>query len=226
MNKRTVFVITENNDFWKKIDEHFRPFKHVLCKRSTSVSEFKTVLSETPFSGVIVDLKVLLKTTPNEKEFFNQLENSFSVGRVSVSRTEDIVSGFVKGKSFKGHLFFEYYYHLLQFHTQDRFVRFEFRQKAILNLRISFMSQLNPLLTNSLNISMGGMFVICPQPPPVGTELSIQIHDIPEMGNLSACVKWSIPWGVSRTHISGFGVEFQKPLNDQQIDLLKTMFRI
>ncbi|MBI3556244.1 MAG: PilZ domain-containing protein, partial [Deltaproteobacteria bacterium] len=152
----------------------------------------------------------------------NDLTDSLPVAKMRLDPQTAQIMASVETEALVGAQLFTYVAERLKSQKLQRQIRRFPRKKTLFNLRVrhEFFGK-EDFLTNTVDMSQDGMFVIAGVSPPQGTQLRIQVQELGGEAWIEAVVRWCVPWGRSTSHYPGFGVQFKSIDPAQERKLLQ-----
>lgn len=181
-----------------------------------TVTDYKIWARTNHAHGVMIDMKTLLRGDHDERFYINELSKFLPVAKVRCVPGKDMLTGSFEWEGSSSDeageedFLVDFVGTMKQF--EDSLLRRDsVRKPVILNLCIHHVTFPAPLLTNTVNVSMGGLFFICTLPLPKDRWVQVEFADFRELPLLRAEIRWHLEWGKTRNHYAGFGVKFEHP---------------
>lgn len=184
------------------------------------VDKMSGMATVTPYSGLIIDLLTLVRCSREEKVVAYELINLYPVLRVKWnSRKKEICLSPLE-QSFSPDTATT-----LRFFIDSRCRPFpprRLRSQNRKNYNLHVLLTVDgtdvdeiPTRTFTLNISRGGVFVHTCRSFAKGDAVSLRFVEFPDLPPFAATVRWSVPWGGSRS-VPGVGLRFDTLTEEQQ----------
>jgi hypothetical protein len=223
MSLSILAVITDNPEIGRACLQDLSKHPEFTVQIIDSIEAFRNWVAGKAITGIIVDLRTLLRSSQEEKNFINELGQAIPVAKVRLLPQAPMIAGSVDAESLSGEAFFNYLIRTLKDSEWQRRVREFPRRTKILNIRAyhEYWGK-EPLLTNTVDLSEGGAFIICTKPPLLDTLVEVEIFELPEVGRLKARIRWILEWGKTTSRYPGLGLQFVG-LTEKQRDQLHGM---
>lgn len=196
------------------------------CDKAGSFREMAAMATETPYSGLIIDLPTLVRCSKEEKVIAYDCINLFPVLRVKwESRQNKInVSPLENHNCHDVESAFRYFIENVCSSFHARTIRKHKRKQVNLSALLcpdeSFADQ-NTRKTFTVTLSKGGVFVYTMEEWRQDAPLWLRFIESRDQTPVPAVVRWSQKWGVSRS-IPGIGMSFGElePRLEKEIECL------
>jgi hypothetical protein len=208
-------VLIANNDadleFFRKSLE---AFEFVQVKEFLSLNDFRENCGNDLYSGFLVDIRTLIRSSSSEKRFFAMLLEVFPVMRVTRKPGTGDFSGLVESKDlgkYRGQALLDAFIQDWCLLNPPREIRVSSRNTIYLSGMISFgdeFSQDQSARVTIENISDGGCFVVTNHDGINHDKLWLVITELRDQTPIECHVKWRKPWGVTTRYLPGIGVAF------------------
>jgi hypothetical protein len=225
--KGKIILIVDNEERQRLYDVPLSHYKNVSIERYKSAREFRnSITKNSHFSGFIIDLRTLIKTKTEEKNFLYELRESFPVMHISHSLDKKTIKGNIGCNSFNDRRLFDYFFHDLCPRFSPRGVRIFKRKNLFLNVYLALsptVSENNLIKANTIDISEGGCFIVTTHFISLDSTSNIYIipKELSDQSPIVCTLKWGLPWGKATHHLPGVGVEFVNP-GVSQIEEIRT----
>lgn len=169
-----------------------------------NLTDLKVHLTQSQYHGVFIDIPSRLQSSVDDKEWSQELENYFPCVGINCNMMNNNIV--VSSKKHLGCSLEDFVSEAGK--GSPRKIRLHDRYEVHLNLSFSFEGRM--INSNSLNLSLGGCFILGSAMPDIGESLSLNIQELSD-SPVEAKVIWHRPWGETQ-HLCGFGVAFEQPL--------------
>lgn len=183
------------------------------------------------FSGFIVDTRAIVNGSPEEKEFFSELEDTFAVLRVNMNPVNMRCTGVIANRTMNETEAFSYFLEQIKA-VKTKTLRKRRRRPVFLNLLVTYLDQNGKAIPgkesmklNTSDASDEGLFVVTMDTIAEGARVKLVIQDFQEKAPIEAEVRWVLPWGHTPYHLPGFGVLVTKMLKSQKEELYRCLSR-
>jgi hypothetical protein len=203
-----------------------------------SVQQCMSVITKrSRFSGIIVDLRTMMKANPGDRDSLHELMEVFPAMRISHSIDKLKVKGTIRDKNFEEENLFDFFFNDLCRNFLPKGIRCTKRYNLFLNVRLDMSQLLQPDVTlppvstdsfirvNTVNISEDGLFIQTCIPLKEIETFTIIINELTDHTAIQCKLKWMLPWGESIHHLPGFGAEFTIIKPNQKEELAAILHR-
>ncbi len=224
--KKLVLICSheESLDLYKS---QLAPYKNIRLESYRTGRDFLDTTSKNKsYCGFMVDLRTILKGSPEDKDFFYELLNSFPVMRISHSKDKKTIKGNFRSKNYLGKEVYDYFLNDICAHFEPRGIRTTSRRHVFLNLLLRFPNrgaESYPVKTNTVDVSESGLFIVDPRPPKKHEPFRVVINELSDSTAIEGTVRWVLPWGESIRHLPGFGCDLKSIKPQQKEELLAIM---
>lgn len=198
-------------------------YKGTNVEEYSTIHQFKKCCPGRKYSGIVVDIRTLIRSTMQEREFFSLLWDGFPVLHISQSTGSNELNCLLEGQEsveLKGKELLDHFIEVKCRKVVPRQVRVHTRKKVFLNTFLYLTKDdKNPLKTNLWDISEGGSFVISTKMKPEGEQVWLKFADFNDKTPICGIVRWHRPWGKNFKQLPGFGIEFEKLSAKQLIEI-------
>lgn len=213
-----VVIVSTEPDVIQTCQQVLNSIPEMKSKIYSELSEFLAEKSDQPISGLVIDLKISMKASPQQKEELSLVESVIPILRVK-KNPKNTLSGICRALSGEGNDFiFSIFKN--QFTIENtRQIRLLPRKQVFLNVRLYSDSNLdisNSKKVNTVNISLGGMFVHTTDEFTPGQKIKLTLEEAKELSYISAIIRWVQAWGRSKSKLPGIGIEFENLTNEQR----------
>lgn len=212
-----VVLISEDNELVKICQDILQSLPNMKMNIYSQLSTFLAEKGDQPISGLIVDLKISMKATGQQKHELNLIESVIPILRIKKNQNQSI-SGICRAISGEGVDFLREIFKTQFTIESTRQIRLLPRKQTYLNVLVSKDNKFDfarAKKMNTVNISLGGMFIHTTDENSRGDKLWIMVEDSKNIGPIEVVIRWVHPWGKSKQQLPGIGVEFLS-LSDAQ----------
>ncbi len=222
MEKQTVIIISANTSLREACQHAFQGFHDLQIETMTDIAHFRAWAPGKSVSAILIELKTLISSSPEERVLINDLTDSLPVAKMRLDPQTEQIMASVDTEALIGPELFNYIVERLKSQRLQRQIRRFPRKKTLFNVRIrhEFFGG-EDFLSSTVDISQDGMFVIAGNSPPLGSQVQIQVQELGGEEWIQAGVRWTVPWGRSTSHFPGFGVQFLQVHPKQERKLLQ-----
>lgn len=191
-----------------------------------SFHELLSLSLENSYSGLLIDLLTLVRSSKEEKSIAYDCLNFYPSLRLKWDARNKSMNLSPLEQARPGDA-----QETLAYFIQSRCKAFTPRSLRRFNRKDTFLSLLlcsggpdadpRTLKTFTVNVSQGGAFVHTTEPLAKNQPVWLRFVDLPDEGAVQARVRWRIEWGACRS-IPGIGVRFDG-LSETRADLIKKM---
>ncbi|OFZ56215.1 MAG: hypothetical protein A2428_02385 [Bdellovibrionales bacterium RIFOXYC1_FULL_54_43] len=177
-----------------------------------SLDALKQNHAKEAFLGFVVDSRAVVSGSPEEKQFFGELEKSFPVLRVTINPLSQKCTGVVHSSTMSEHDAFRWLFDQCS-GAKPKAIRNRRRRPVFLNLTISTglsTSEKEAIRANTADASDEGMFIVSLADKKPGDRVFVTVRDFSDSTPIEGEVRWCLPWGASSHHLPGFGIQITK----------------
>lgn len=218
--KKSICVIVENENIKKHIEIFLcndPVFEVIFC---ASMDEFYNLSKGKLISGLICELKLTMKGQWESRKILGMLDQSILVARVKWDKVKDEIVGIINNTSFEEDTFWNNYILAIKTTSLSRFLRKEDRAQKFWSVEVlEGPVGLKGQKLSTRDVSLGGLFVICPTLPELGFKIKLKIFELKDASPIEAEVKWVHQWGQKDNFPVGFGIEFLRLTANQTKEL-------
>jgi len=181
------------------------------------------------YSGFLVDIRTLIKSSSGEKLLFSHLLQHFPVMRVTKKPGSDTFSGLLESKSLgrlKGQELLDVFVNDLCRKNQPRDIP-SGRQKGIFRSVLLYFSddfQREPEKAVIENLTMKSCFVVTNEVCSKGSHVWLVLTEMNEQAPILCEIKWAKPWTPGSLYLPGYGVSFVE-IMDEQVEELAQLIK-
>lgn len=195
--------------------------KGICCLIVTSLNEVRNLTEGTAFSGLLLDMPIMVKATPAERQALEDLQRALPCAYLNIAPATDSIKLMMVNNLQGSATTLEEFAELSTRFPPRRVVP---KDRTILHLHtlLHYTTETNlPVQTVTLDISSGGCFLFsgCPQPQ-VAAQLSLQLLCLDDPSPIIATVCWCNPFGTPGRPGPGIGVRFERISTTQQEQLI------
>lgn len=181
----------------------------ISCLALTALKEVPTLAAGTPFNGILLDMPVLIKATPTEKLFLEDILKALPSAYVNIAPATEAIKlliatgsqGTAKNLEEFAEICRDFPARLMR--PKDRYPLY---LQAILR---SGPAQATEEQTTTLNVSPSGCFLFSTnQESRLGQMVSITFIGLEDTSPVSATICWLRHWGTGGHCVPGIGVRF------------------
>jgi Tfp pilus assembly protein PilZ len=230
--KKEIILVVENNESRSLYESYLRTYPGISYRSYPSVKEFTARVSkDNCYSGFVIDLRTIMKESPEDRTLLHELIEHFPAIRISGKSGKKHVKGAISGKNFNDRELFDYFVKDLCIHFIPRGIRTKKRRNVFLNVCLDFSSTQikntcaeKPFKTNTLNVTVEGVFISGAIDVKKGDKLHLVINELNDRSPIKCTVIWVQPWGETIKRPAGFGVIFTS-IKPQQKEELTALMR-
>jgi len=218
-----IVLEDEESQFYQNL---LSGYGDVTIEPHSTIQQFKSSCQGKCYSGFIVDMQTLIRSSTQEKEFFASLHEGFPVMQVRRSPEEDTVSCLVKGKQLgdlRGEQLLDHFINQDCWQKAPREVRVLPRKNIFLNTKLYLSEKARPVRTNLWDISEGGCFVLSTHEKKKGESVWLMINELSNNNRIRGQIRWAKLWGTAPDHLPGFGISFEEITGEQRNEIQKTL---
>lgn len=210
----TIVLIANDDADLEFFRESLKIFDFVQLKEYGSLSDFRESCGNDLFSGFLVDIRTLIRSSSSEKRFFAMLLEAFPVMRVTRKPGSGEFSGLVESKDlgkYRGQALLEAFIQEWCLLNPPREIRVSSRNTIYLSGMISFGDAFEAEQATRVtieNISDGGCFVITNYDGLNYDKLWLVITELRDQTPIVGHIKWRKPWGLTSRYLPGLGIAF------------------
>jgi Tfp pilus assembly protein PilZ len=193
---------------------------------AASFDEMSCLAMGNAYNGLVIDILTLVRSSKEEKIFAYECINLYPVLRVKWENKKKKISLSPLEQTFSPDT-----ESALRFFVENRCrpfaarsLRKHIRKNYYLNVLMSadgLFSEDATLKSFTLNFSASGAFLHTLQALERGQMVWLRFVEFPDLEPVAATVRWSLPWGLSRS-IPGVGLKFER-LSEAQVQMLKAL---
>jgi hypothetical protein len=194
----------------------------ISCLVISEIKEVPTLTTGTPFSGILLDMPVLIKATANDKTAMEDILKALPSAYLNIAPASDAIR-LLAADGTQGIAKTVEEFALLCKEFTPRIVRPKDRFPLHLNAllaRETAPEQQEQTVT--LNISSQGCFLFSVKPEfQVNQLVSIKFIGLTDTTLVQASICWLRRWGEKGHHLPGIGVKFEKTTENQAEEINK-----
>jgi Tfp pilus assembly protein PilZ len=195
----------------------------VVCDVAESLHDVVRDYSKVKYSGFLIDMTTLLRSSASDKAEANLLSDNFPVMRLSHKASEGIRC--IPTGRYSGHgSTLDEFFRESCLNFTARSLRGTKRTNKVLNVLINRdINSKNSYMEKSvaLNFSEEGCFLFSASRWRKGDTLWVAIMELGDKTPIKAEVLWTLPWGV-KSQMPGIGVNFLS-LSEEQADQIEAI---
>lgn len=195
--------------------------KGVACLMVTSLKEVQALAAGTGFSGLLLDMPIMVKATPAERQTLDDLQRALPCAYLNIAPVTDTIR-LMMVNDLQGTATSIEEFAKLSAQFPPRLVIPKDRVTLHLHtLLLPDDTSAAPVPTVTLDVSVGGCFLFLTAPlPEAGSQLSLQLISLDDPAPIMATVCWCNPFGAPGKAGPGIGVRFDLISPAQQEQLL------
>jgi len=181
------------------------------------------------YSGFLVDIRTLIKSSSGEKLLFSHLLQHFPVMRVTKKPGSDTFSGLLESSSLgrlKGQELLDAFVNDLCRKNPPRDIP-SGRQKGIFRSVFLYFSddfQREPEKAVIENLTMKSCFIVTNEVCSKGSHVWLVLTEMNEQAPILCEIKWAKPWTAGSLYLPGYGVSFVE-IMDEQVEELAQLIK-
>jgi len=222
--KIQVVLIALSNENRKIYYEMLQPFTDISLLSFSTLHQFQKNCKTEKFSGIIIDIRTLIRATSADKDFYSSLAQGFPILQVDLNQDKTDINCFIEGEKtsrLKGKKLWDHFFNRVCSQKGARGVRLKPRKNRFCNTFLYLAQNGSPVKTNLWDISTGGCFVISSDEKKVGDQIWLSIRELQDKTPICCQIRWSSPWGSNTEQLPGFGTFFQTISPHQQKEISK-----
>jgi len=197
--------------------KHFAAYEKVILEEYPTLEDFRAQSPGKAYSGLVIDIRTLIRATAREKLFFSSLLDALPVIRVTRRPNSDSFSGLVEskdlGRGLSGKQILEAFINNLCREHIPCGVSSGEEQTTYLSAYLYFTADFEkerPIKATITDVSEEGCFVITSHECGSESTLSVVITVIKDSTPIPCQVRWVRPWKTDSRYLPGFGVSFER----------------
>lgn len=228
--KKTIILIAEHSESRLVYESYLRTYPGISYQGYSSVKEFITSVSkDSCYCGFIIDVKTIMKESPEDRKLLNELIQRFPTIQISSVSGKKNVKGAISDKNLHDRELFDYFVKDLCYHFIPRGIRKQKRQNIFLNVYLDFSSTQSKnapegkrFRTNTLDATEEGAFISGAIEVKKGDKIHLVINELKDQSPIQCTVMWVQPWGETILQPTGLGVIFTgiKPQQKEELTTL------
>lgn len=192
-----------------------------------SLADMQKALVDTAYSGILLDVGVMVNADASEKSLVSDILELFPVLRLRWDRQREEIQTLFFGQTSDDHIDLAGFItrHCVPF--TPRSLRANLRREVHLNVLLSSDPNLaddRTWRTNTLNLSAGGCFVLSAEDWSGQSEAWLSVRELEDRTPIRARVAWFRPWG-TRLQVGGVGLEFTEGTPAQRDELSRLLLK-
>lgn len=210
--KNTIILVAvhdKTRDHYLKLLKRYR---QISLQTYSTLFHFRRESGGGLFSGFVVDIRTLIESPMEDKEFYASLCKGFPVLQIDYSSDHRDVNCLLEGDpsvSLKGKDLLDHYIRIICRKMTPRGVRLHTRQKVFFNAEVYSAPDAVPVPANLWDISDGGCFIVDSRNKnKPGDRVWLSIRGLSDDRLIPGEIRWTKPWGTSIEKLPGFGVSF------------------
>lgn len=225
---KLVMIVNDkkNQAFYQK---HLSSYDDIALEVYPNFIDFRNQSYGKLYSGFLVDIRTLIKSSSGEKLLFTHLLQHFPVMRVTKKPGSDSFSGLLESKSLgrlKGQALLDAFINDLCRKNPPRDIPSGKQQgifrSAYVYFSDDFLKEPEKAVVENLTIKSG--FVVTNEMCPKGAHVWLVLTEMKEQTPIRCEIKWAKPWTVSSRYLPGYGVSFIE-IMDEQIEELSQLIK-
>ena len=225
--KLVLIVNDEKNQAFYQ--NHLSSYDDITLEVYSNFIDFRNQSHGKLYSGFLVDIRTLIKSSSGEKLLFSHLLQHFPVMRVTKKPGSDSFSGLLESKSLgrlKGQALLDAFINDLCRKNPPRDIP-SGRQKGIFRSAYLYFSddfQKEPEKAVIENLTMKSCFVVTNELCPKGSHVWLVLTEMKEQTPILCEIKWAKPWTAGSLYLPGYGVSFIG-IMDEQVEELSQLIK-
>jgi len=223
-----VLIVNDENNraFYQN---HLAAYEGIRLEVYPNFIEFRNQSEGKLFSGFLVDIRTLIKSSSGEKLLFSHLLQHFPVMRVTKKPGSDSFSGLLESKSLgrlKGQALLDAFINDLCRKIQPRDIP-SGKQKGIFRSAFIYYSddfKQEPEKAVIENLTIKSCFVVTNKACSKGEHFWLVPTELKQPTPIQCEIKWIKPWTPGSLYLPGCGVSFINMM-DEQVEGLSQMLR-
>lgn len=210
-------------------DKNKKLYQDILSKHEdisletySTLHQFKKKCNGEKYSGLIVDIRTLIRSPMLDKEFYTSLCKGFPILQVDSNNNSSAINCFIEGEkslNLKGTQLMDHFVKKVCPIIIPRGIRLKSRKNVFYNIYMYLSENSPPIKSNLWDISEGGCYVISTNEKQMGDHIWLTINELLDKTPICSEVKWKKSWGTSTNKLPGFGVEFVDITNQQREEI-------
>lgn len=225
---KLVLIVNDekNKAFYQN---HLFSYDDIALEVYPSLIEFRNQSHGKLYSGFLVDIRTLIKSSSGEKLLFSHLLQHFPVMRVTKKPGSDSFSGLLESKSLgrlKGQALLDAFINDLCRKNPPRDIP-SGRQKGIFRSVYLYFSdnfQQEPEKAVIENLTIKSCFVVTNKMCSRGSHVWLVFTEMKEQTPIHCEIKWAKAWTPASLYLPGYGVSFIGML-DEQVEELSQLIK-
>lgn len=203
---------------------HLASYDGISLEIYPNFIEFRNQSPGKLYSGFLVDIRTLIKSSSGEKLLFSHLLQHFPVMRVTKKPGSDTFSGLLESKSLgrlKGQALLDAFVNDLCRKNPPRDVP-SGRQKGIFRSAYLYYSEdfrQEPEKAVIEHLTIKSCFVVTNEMRAKGSHVWLALTDLQEQTPIDCEIQWVKPWSAGSLYLPGFGVSFIGIMDEQVAEL-------
>ena len=221
-----ITICKKNKAFYQN---HLAAYDGISLEVYSNFIDFRNQSEGKLYSGFLVDIRTLIKSSSGEKLLFSHLLQHFPVMRVTKKPGSDSFSGLLESKSLgrlKGQALLDAFINDLCRKIQPRDIP-SGRQKGIFRSAYIYYTedfQQEPEKAVIENLTVKSCFVVTNEKCTKGAHLWLLPTEMKRQTPIRSEIKWTKPWTPGSLYLPGCGVSFID-ITDEQIEELSGLLK-
>ncbi|CAB1057054.1 hypothetical protein D1BOALGB6SA_1793 [Olavius sp. associated proteobacterium Delta 1] len=225
--KLVLIVNDEKNQAFYK--NHLSSYDDIALEVYPNFIDFRNQSHGKLYSGFLVDIRTLIKSSSGEKLLFSHLLQHFPVMRVTKKPGSDSFSGLLESKSLgrlKGQALLDAFINDLCRKNQPRDIPSGRQQGTFRSVYLYYSDnfQQEPEKAVIENLTIKSCFVVTNEKCSKGSQIWLVFTEMKEQTPILCEIKWAKPWTVGSLYLPGCGVSFIG-IMDEQIEELSQLIK-
>jgi hypothetical protein len=208
---------------------HLSSYDDIVLEVYPNFIDFRDQSHGKLYSGFLVDIRTLIKSTSDEKLLFSHLLQHFPVMRVTKKPRSDSFSGLLESKSLgrlKGQALLDAFINDLCRKNPPRDIPSGTQKGIFRSAHIYFSDDFlrEPEKSVIENLTIKSCFVVTNEMCSKGTHVWLAFTEMKQQTPIRCEIKWAKPWTAGSLYLPGYGVSFIE-IMDEQVEELSQMIK-
>ncbi len=225
--KLVLIVCDETNKAFYQ--NHLSSYDDIVLEVYTNFIDFRNQGDGKLYSGFLVDIRTLIKSSSGEKLLFSHLLQHFPVMRVTKKPGSDSFSGLLESKTLgrlKGQALLDAFVNDLCRKNPPRDIP-SGKQKGIFRSAYVYYSDdflREPEKAVIENLTIKSCFVVTNEMCSTGTHVWMVLTEMKEQAPIRCEIKWAKPWTPGSLYLPGYGLSIIE-IMDEQVEELSQLLK-
>jgi len=193
----------------------------ISCLAISAIKEVAILTAGTPFSGILLDMPLLIKTTPSDKIALEDVTKALPSAYLNITPANDLIR-LLTANNMQGTAKTLEDFSVLCKNFTPRIVHLKQRYNLYLNALLSSAEATERQeQTTTLNVSSGGCFLFSANNQfQVGQPVAINFVGLQDTTIVQASICWLQRWGGKWHNFPGIGVKFEVITDNQAAQIV------